>query len=60
MPKQRMTYLLILKQAVQSLAIAATVVLAMHIIIWLAGYSLVMTNALGDSAVRLIEPDSSE
>jgi hypothetical protein len=55
-----MTYLLILKQAVQSLAIAATVVLAMHIIIWLAGYSLVMTNALGDSAVRLIAPDSSE
>jgi hypothetical protein len=38
-----------LMQAVQSLAIAATVVLVAHVIIWLAGYNLIVTNALGDS-----------
>jgi len=45
MPKRRTTALLILAQAVQSLAIAATVVLAAHVVIWLAGYSLIVTNA---------------
>ena len=49
MPKRRTTAPLILVQAVQSLAIAATVVLAAHVIIWLVGYSLIVTNALGDS-----------
>jgi hypothetical protein len=49
MPKRRTTARLILMEAVQSLAIAATVVLAVHVIIWLAGYSLIVTNALGDS-----------
>ena len=48
MPKRRTTAPLILVQAVQSLAIAATVVLAAHVIIWLVGYSLIVTNALGD------------
>src|SRR6478672_9123311 len=49
MPKRRTTAPLILMQAVQSLAIAATVVLVAHVIIWLVGYSLIVTNALGDS-----------
>jgi hypothetical protein len=48
-PKRRTIVPLMLMQAVQSLAIAATVVLAAHVIIWLAGYSLIVTNALGDS-----------
>ena len=49
MPKRRTTAPLIFVQAVQSLAIAATVVLAAHVVILLAGYSLIVTNALGDS-----------
>jgi hypothetical protein len=55
MPKRRTTALLIFVQAVQSLAIAATVVLAAHVIIWLAGHSLIVTNALGDSTASFEE-----
>jgi hypothetical protein len=55
MPKRRTTAPLILMQAVQSLAIAATVVLAVHVIIWLAGYSLIVTNALGNSPASFEE-----
>jgi hypothetical protein len=49
MPKRRTT------APLQSLAIAATVVRAVHVIIWLAGYSLIVTNALGDSPAGFAE-----
>src|SRR5262249_32800250 len=54
MPKRRTTAPLILRQAVQSLAIAATVALAAHVIIWLAGYSLIVMLRPGGTHQRVL------